>query len=764
MIRIRYQSHSFFLLIFASILMMLVSSCNVYRYVPEKDYLFAGSRISFTTNDKKATKLKPVLLAKTWPVPNKKLLGVPVSLISYSISKPPTGKGLRYLLHDKIGSAPVLLSQANPNDMRRRMEAQMHDFGFLNASVTDSVVHHNRKGYIDFRITPGTIYTIDTLIFPSDSSELSKAIAATSPGTLLKEGEDFTLENVKAERSRIDLELRNNGFFYFNPDLLILAADTNHKNLVYASILVKPEVNEIARKKYMIRNFKIYSDYSADRDSILQTEPYKQEEGFKYIDTLLRYKPVLFRDNILMKEGELYSYKNQRTTVQRIVNLNNFKFINTTFTLADSGAKPSLDAALFLTPYNRRSVQTEIGAFSKSNNFVGTEIKVKLINRNLLHTADHMNVDVSAGFEKLLQSTDNYSNQNYSGSVNFFTPHFVLPFKIKRNDSEYIPQNKISAGAEYLRKPKLYTMRSLRFSYGYLWKSGENWDHAFDPLVLNLVNPTNITPAYDSTLAGDPNLAKSFEKQFIVGGEYTLSYRNRNSGSRVFTLYNSFSVNLSGNLPGLVEPDTKNTDSQQSFLGIPFARYVMANNDFRVYTRLGTNSKWVNRLFFGYGYSYANSDVMPYIKQFFIGGSNSLRAFRNGTLGPGSYTDSLIKTQAVQAGEVKFEYNTEFRYKLMKYLSPAAFIDVGNIWYRKEQPDMPGSGFSRNWIKELAVDAGLGLRIDVNIMVIRLDVAIPLRIPSLPADQRWVVNEVNMGSKQWRKENVVLNIAFGYPF
>jgi len=141
-----------------------------------------------------------------------------------------------------------------------------------------------------------------------------------------------------------------------------------------------------------------------------------------------------------------------------------------------------------------------------------------------------------------------------------------------------------------------------------------------------------------------------------------------------------------------------------------------------------------------------------------------MRAFQNGTLGPGSYSDSLITSQAVQAGEVKFEFNSELRLKVMKYIYTAVFTDVGNIWYRTEQPGEPGSGFSRNWYKELAVDAGIGLRIDANIMVIRFDVAIPLRIPSLPADQRWVIDDVNIGSKQWRKENVILNIAFGYPF
>lgn len=753
-------------LLAASILLMLVSSCNINRYVPEKDYLFTGSKITFDTKITNEKEIKSALLSKTWPVPNKKILTIPFQLISYSISKPTTRKGLNHFLHDNFGEPPVLLSQASPADMRRRMVAQMHDMGFLNAMVYDSVMIKKRKAYINFRIVPSVQYTIDTLIFPSDSSNLSKAVAATSERTLIKRGVPFTIERIKAERERIDLELRNNGYFFFIPDFLALAADTNHINHVRTSIVVKPDLPDEARNTYTINNFIIYSNYSSDRDSILHEIPFRQDDGFKHVDTLPRFKPVLFRQNILMKEGDLYSYINQKTTVQRMVNLNNFKFINTTFTPVDSAKTPALDVELFLTPYTRRSLQAEIGAYSKSNNFAGTEIKLKLTNRNLFHKGDHIDLDLSAGYERLVKSKDNeyYSNQNYAGSINFYRPVFYLPFKIRRIESEYIPKNKISASAEYLRKPKLYTMRSVRLSFGYLWKTGENWEHIFDPLVVNLVNPTNITAEYDSTLANDPNLAKSFEKQFIVGGEYTLNYSSSNTKSSIFRLYNSTSIGLSGNLLSLFVKPASVSGDQEAFFGVPYAQYLLASNDFRVYMKLTERLTWVNRVFFGYGYSYANSQIMPYIKQFFIGGSNSMRAFRNGTLGPGSYSDSLITSQAVQAGEIKFEYNSELRFKVMKYIYTAVFTDVGNIWYRLEQPDAPGSGFSRNWHKELAVDAGIGLRIDANIMVIRLDLAIPLRIPSLPDDQRWVIDDINIGSKPWRKDNIVLNIAFGYPF
>ncbi|MFZ4547122.1 MAG: BamA/TamA family outer membrane protein [Bacteroidales bacterium] len=755
-----------FRLIIASILLVLISSCNVYRYVPEKDYLFTGSKIKFTTKTKNESEIKSALLSKTWPGPNQKIALLPLPLVSYSISKPTNKKGLNHLLHDKFGEPPVLLSQAKPNDMRRRMLLQLYDMGFLKASLHDSVVINKRKAYINFVITTGKRYTIDTVVFPSDSSRLSKAIAEIGKQTLLIKGTPFTLENINTERERIDLELRNKGYFYFIPDFLSVAADTNHNNHALTKVVVKPNLPSAASKTYTINNFTIYSNYSSDRDSILHKLPVNKEDGFKHVDTLPRFKPVLFRQNILFKEGDLYSYKKHRTTVQRMVNLNNFKFINTAFTPSDSTAEPSLDVELFLTPFNRRSMQAEIGAYSKSNNFAGTEIKLKLTNRNLFHKGDHLELDLSGGFESLVKSTNKeyYSNQNYSGSINFYRPVFHLPVKIKRVDSEYIPRNKISAGAEYLRKPKLYTSRSLRFSFGYLWKTGENWEHIYDPFVLSIINPTNITPEYDSTLAQDPNLAKSFEKQFIIGGEYTLNYNSTQRKSSIFQIHNITTIGLSGNLLSLFVKPANVSGNQEDFLGVPYAQYLLASNDFRVYMKLTQRTTWVNRLFFGYGFSYANSEIMPYSKQFFIGGSNSLRAFRNGTLGPGSYSDSLIKSQAVQAGEIKFEYNSEFRFKLTKYIFSALFTDVGNIWFRNEQPDAPGSGFTSSWYKELAVDAGIGLRIDANIMVIRLDLAIPLRIPSLPDGQRWVIDEVNLGSKPWRKNNVVFNIAFGYPF
>lgn len=348
--------------------------------------------------------------------------------------------------------------------------------------------------------------------------------------------------------------------------------------------------------------------------------------------------------------------------------------------------------------------------------------------------------------------------------LDFYTPRLWLPFKVKRQRTNFIPKTRISLGAEYIQREELYTMRSIRLAFGYTWKTVDNLEHSFNPIVVNLVQPTDITPKFDSTLAQDEELKKSFEKQFIIGPEYTMRYNNQKAKNVFVHYYNTFIVDLSGNIASLFMKRSKDSTNTKTIAGVPFAQYVLVSNDLRTYTGRGTNLQWVNRLFLGYGYTYGNSSNMPIAKQFFAGGSNSIRAFRNGTLGPGTYYDTSRTTQATQAGDIKIEFNSELRWKPTKYIAFATFLDAGNVWLQHENVQKSGSAFSSSWYRELAIGAGIGLRFDASIMVIRFDIATPLKIPYLPDGQRWVANNIHLGDPTWRKDNLVFNIAIGYPF
>jgi len=179
----------------------------------------------------------------------------------------------------------------------------------------------------------------------------------------------------------------------------------------------------------------------------------------------------------------------------------------------------------------------------------------------------------------------------------------------------------------------------------------------------------------------------------------------------------------------------------------------------------------------GFGYPYGNSSQLPYIKQYFIGGNNSIRAFRSRSIGPGTYRPANADSATFfpdESGDLKLEMNTELRYQFNKIVGAAVFLDAGNIWlYHKDtttvpgHPDQllrPGVQFTSHFLSQLAVGTGIGLRLNFTILLLRLDLGMPLRKPWLPEGQRWVLNKIDFGSSEWRRKNLILNIAIGYPF
>ena len=167
----------------------------------------------------------------------------------------------------------------------------------------------------------------------------------------------------------------------------------------------------------------------------------------------------------------------------------------------------------------------------------------------------------------------------------------------------------------------------------------------------------------------------------------------------------------------------------------------------------------------GAGFAYGNSTELPFIKQFFNGGTNSLRAFRARSIGPGSYKENNTNTFLPdQSGDVKLEFSTEYRFNIYKFLNGAVFADAGNIWLLNDNPNKPNSKFSKDFMNEIAVGIGVGLRFDFSFLVLRTDFAFPIRKPYLNDGQRWVANEIAFGNAAWRNENIVFNLAIGYPF
>jgi outer membrane protein insertion porin family len=325
-----------------------------------------------------------------------------------------------------------------------------------------------------------------------------------------------------------------------------------------------------------------------------------------------------------------------------------------------------------------------------------------------------------------------------------------------------LPQTTVTLGFEFLNKTQYYRMSSVNLGFGYRWKKPDKITQTFYPLFVNSIALLKTTEYFDSIMNANPYIRKSFEEQFIVGMKYDFTYDN-SFLKRTNGIYLATGVSTSGNLLDLLNRAfTSETERPYTIGQNVYSQFLKLTADIRYYRNF-RKSTLAFRLYSGVGFPYSNSVVMPYVEQFYSGGSNSIRAFEARTVGPGTVippvqtdtTDVIID----QTGDIRLEGNMEFRFKMSKVMQGAFFIDAGNIWLLRPDSTRPGAEFHfSSFIDQLAVGTGFGLRFDFDFFVLRLDLGFPLRYPYLKDGSNWVTS--------WNAifEKPVFSLAIGFPF
>ena len=280
---------------------------------------------------------------------------------------------------------------------------------------------------------------------------------------------------------------------------------------------------------------------------------------------------------------------------------------------------------------------------------------------------------------------------------------------------------------------------------------------------------TNKSDEFISLLVSNPFLKKSYEEQFIAGGNYSFTYNEQLLPEKKIQYFFHLATEVAGNTFSLINKVTNGKISStdpSKVAGSFYSQYAKLSVDGRVYYNFRDKNKIALRLFAGMANAYGNSTTLPYSRQFFSGGTNSIRAFHINSVGPGNFQQNANNTGFLQlGGDVKLEMNTEYRFNIFRFFKGALFADAGNVWLFKSNPANSGNPFSiSGFPKEIAVGAGIGLRIDVSFFILRFDLATPLRKPWLEENHRWVIDQVNFRSPSWRSDNLILNVAIGYPF
>jgi hypothetical protein len=302
----------------------------------------------------------------------------------------------------------------------------------------------------------------------------------------------------------------------------------------------------------------------------------------------------------------------------------------------------------------------------------------------------------------------------------------------------------------------------INTSLTYLWRT-PGISHVLAPLDISLVNIAlrdSFASEIEIRSQNNNRLKYQYDNHFIFAARYGFSYSDRRSHSSNYNAFR-FSIESSGNLLYLLSNllnAPKNNEWQYQFFNLGYAKYIRVDADMRRYWHLTDNKLFVTRLMGGGGFIYGNPMALPYEKGFFAGGTNNIRAWPLNFLGPGSYLNPPDKSNIERVGDIVIVSNMEYRFPLVGAFNGALFVDAGNIWRYKDNESFPnGEFFWKNIPRDLAVGGGVGLRWDLNFVVVRLDAAVPLRDPSRLENKKWVVSKMQM-------KDFVLNFGIGYPF
>ncbi len=764
-----------------------VASCASYKnHLPDKDTLYIGSKLKVIDSQiTERSALEDELKEAIRPKPNKKIFGLRFKLGVYNtVGEPKSEKGMRKYLRDKIGEPPVLGSTFNLNRNQNILYNKLQNNGYFSPEVRAKRIEDSvsRKTSGEFEIIAGRRKYFRSINFlEGDTSDIAIEVRSVAKGTLIKKGNPYFLDAISAERNRIDQELKNKGYYYFSPDFLIARIDTGinadsldvHLTLKYEVMQPKSFLVYHIKDIFVNSNYIVRTNASNNnrRDSVagsVRRTPQVDTINYELFNIVKRreenFKPFLFKSSIAFKPGDVYSRRVQNLSLNRLVSLNAFKFIkNDMVESYDSTGRPMLSAIYLLTPYPSKSLNLETAAFSQNDSRVGSRVSVGWRHRNILKGAEQLEIKLTGGFEMQYGGDMKIPNL-YQGGIetNLTVPRLLFARSLGlSSNSNFVPKSNIKLGYNYYLRETAYRLNTFNLGLGYQWKEAINKDHKLYPINITYVRTDTIGTTTDY------RLSNILFNGVIIGPTYQFTYNSIVAGRQDLNFYFDGLVDLSGNILGLAQ-GAKLSEPSKKIFGANFAQYIKLQTDFRVYKNFGKQSMWASRLFLGAGYAYGNSYNMPNVKQFFVGGASSLRGFRSRMLGPGTYhQDTLPSNERFLEllGDIKLEASTEFRFPIYStWAKGAVFADAGNVWLWRDNPEFPGGKFGSDFLKQIAVNGGIGLRFDFSIIVLRTDFGMPLRKPWYEPGNRWVINEIDFSSAQWRRENIIFNLAIGYPF
>ena len=749
---------------------LLLGSCSTTSRLANDEILYTGvKKIDVTAADGSKVP-RGVEAAVSTPLnvkPNNPLFSpylrtpIPMGLWAYNHLYQPERGEKQSWLYRRLAKKPVLTTDVQASRRMDMVKDILDNRGYFGSSARYEMLpaKNPKRAKMQYDITVARPWFYGTIDFPVVRGPITRRIDSLRGSSLLSTGEQYNIDTLQAERIRITNMLRNESYYYFRPEYLEYQADTlRARQRVDLRMVTAPGIPEAARRPYRIGNItvELTNPEGGEPDSI-------RFRGINiHYQRPLKLRPAILTRALTLRPGAPSRVDEMERTLTNLNKLGVFRYVNLNVTPLDSlrGAD-SLDlliAGAFDQPLN---AQFEADFSSKSNSFIGPGVTFGLQNRNFLRGGEHLSIRLKGAYEWQTGNRDQGSNSSLihsyevgaTGSLTI--PRIVGPRFVPRRARRYDAKTTFQLNASLLNRPAFFTMLSASGSVAYDFQSSPYSHHNLIPFKLTYNNLLRTTEAMDERLDENPALAQSFTDQFIPAISYTYTYDRPLGRDRLVW---QTTLTEAGNLISAVQGLLGDRRPRLLFKSM-YSEFVKGTTELKYYKALKEKDMLVFRLAAGIGHAYGDLSALPYSEQFYVGGSNSIRAFTIRSIGPGSYRASgELYGYLDQNGEMKLEANAEWRFRLMGNLCGALFADAGNIWLLEDDPDRPGAKLTgKDFFNTVAVGTGAGLRFDMTYLVIRADLGVALHAPYDTGRSGWY------NIPRFR-DGLGFHLAIGYPF
>ncbi|WP_255491318.1 BamA/TamA family outer membrane protein [Dysgonomonas sp. ZJ279] len=773
--------------------------------MPDGKYLLASAEVKSDTKSISAWELNTYIKQK----PNFKTFEVfklPLSI--YNLSGHDSTKWVNKKLRH-AGEPPVIYDSTQVDHTVVDLKRIMTNRGYLNAEVSPIITLRGKRARIIYDIKAGKPYKIDDYIIDVKETTINKELLPTFPSKSFKRNEfgsdtvvfsldsilyrnslvhrnsRFDLDMLDQERDRITSLFRRNGYYAFNKEYIGFVADTTlGNNKVELELSIYPftqraqngQTTETPHRQYEVTGVDLYVDFNpieiGDISSYEPTSIY-EKDGYRilYGERGEYIKPYVILNNCFIRPGELYNENMTALTYSALSQLRILKNVNISYAEYWENDSTKLRCIITCIPDKKQGISTELEGTNSKGSF-GVGAGIGYLHRNIFRGSEQFNVRLRGSYEAITPNFSSFKDNYFEigGETSLTFPRFMFPLLDRDFRQRIHATTQLTGNYTYQRRPGFFSRTVLSSGVKYTWQDRRRSSirHIIDLIDVSYIRvpESKLDTTFRNNLS-EAAFRYSFTNQFIMSAGYTFSKTNANNTNKLMPSVYSLraSIESAGNVLALaaIIADTKKESGSRQIFGTNFAQYLKGTFDYsKTYTLDEKNSiAW--HVGGGLAYPYGNFSQIPIEKRFFSGGANNVRGWAVRELGPGSFyaKDEKKDNFYYHSGEMRMDANIEYRSKLFWILELGAFIDAGNIWTVKGYEGQEQGQFQINtFYKEIAAAWGLGIRLNFDFVLIRLDAGWKAYDPSdNPNTRRWPISEPYKF-----KKNVAWHIAVGYPF